>query len=62
MRLHGELASAIRIHVVRLCVAFGVSHVVGGLGRAMLHPWEFLRGPPQCHRKPTGNQVLLGDY
>jgi len=25
MRLHGELASAIRIHVVRLCVAFGVS-------------------------------------
>ena len=26
MRLHGELASAIRIHVVRLCVAFGVSH------------------------------------
>ena len=25
MRLHGELATAIRIHVVRLCVAFGVS-------------------------------------
>ena len=25
MRLHGELATAIRIHVVRLTIAFGVS-------------------------------------
>ena len=41
MRLHGELASAIRIHVVRLCVAFGVSHSVSGriAGLASLGDW-----------------------
>ena len=56
MRLHGELASAIRIHVVRLCVAFGVSHSgpwgLGLAGLAGLGDWvkSWAKNPwnPSC--------------
>ena len=63
MRLHGELASAIRIHVVRLCVAFGVSHVVWGFGSGYATSMGIPKGPspmpPKTHRKSGLTRGLL---